>query len=218
MSGTGRCRTAISSAFALRLRAPKADQGGFTLIELMVAIAVLVVLVTLAGPSFTNFLLDNRRAATVNEFIAAVNYARATAITQRAAVTICRSATATQTSGTCDTGGSGTGWENGWIIFVDANANGDLDTSENTETSVLRRHEALQPGSTLHGNNSIVNRITFNNAGVTGNNGTLAYCDRRGFSVDDSRVIVLSVGGRVRSAQPNPTAPATNPLSINSCL
>lgn len=218
MSGTGRCRAAKAGAFALRAGAPPRASGGFTLIELMVTIAVLVVLVTLAAPAFTSLFLDSRRAATVNDFIAAVNYARATAVTQRVSVTICRSANATQTSASCDTGTSGTGWENGWIIFVDANANGTLDSGENNATSILRRHERLTTGSTLHGNNNIVNRITFNNAGITGNNGTLAYCDRRGFSVNNTRVIVVSVGGRVRSAQPNPSAPSSDPLSISGCL
>jgi type IV fimbrial biogenesis protein FimT len=68
---------------------------GFTLMELMTAIAVLGVLTAVAVPSFTNMINRNRLASQANDVLAAIRYARTEAIRSNARVTVCGAATAT---------------------------------------------------------------------------------------------------------------------------
>lgn len=169
---------------------------GFTVLEMLITVSVLSVLVAIAVPSFRTTILNNRRAAVLNEFVVSVNFARATALTRRVPITICRTSTPASDSATC--ADAGNGWETGWMVFVDTNNDGDRNAGE---TEILRRHEALPAGQTLRGNTNIVNRITFGASATTVNNGKLAFCDTRGWGTD-SRVLTLSVGGRLQNLLP----------------
>lgn len=55
-------------------------QGGVTLIELVVTISILAVLVSLAIPSFIEFLKNNRVNSQTNELVALINLAKNEAI------------------------------------------------------------------------------------------------------------------------------------------
>lgn len=74
---------------------------GFTLIELMVTIAILGVILGIAIPSFREMTANNRQMTTTNLFISAFNQARNEAITRSTDVTISANAG---------------GWKNGWTI------------------------------------------------------------------------------------------------------
>jgi prepilin-type N-terminal cleavage/methylation domain-containing protein len=50
--------------------------SGFTIVELMVTLAVAVIVFTIAVPSFTTFISSNRLSSQANQFIAAMNFAR----------------------------------------------------------------------------------------------------------------------------------------------
>lgn len=62
---------------------------GFTLMELMLSIAVLGILTAVAVPSFTQMINRNRLASQSNELLAAIQYARMEAIRTSARVTFC---------------------------------------------------------------------------------------------------------------------------------
>ena len=103
----------------------KLGHRGFSLIELMIALAVAGVLITLAIPAFTDTIRNNRLSAQANEFIYALKFARAEAIKRGVPVTICRSSNQTA----CTTGGTAN-WESGWIIFAENAGNlAALDTT-----------------------------------------------------------------------------------------
>ena len=61
---------------------------GFTLIELMITVAMLAVLLGIAAPSFARMLASNRMATQTNDFIAALNLARMEAVRRGQSVSI----------------------------------------------------------------------------------------------------------------------------------
>ncbi|PJK11558.1 prepilin [Lysobacteraceae bacterium NML120232] len=75
-------------------------QGGFSLVELVVIVAVLAIVSSIALPSFRNMMRSNRLTATSNELNAVLQGARMDAIRINGRVDVCPS-----TSGTgCDGG------------------------------------------------------------------------------------------------------------------
>ena len=74
---------------------------GFTLIEMMVTIAVMAMLLMIAVPSFRNASLSSQLRSAANDFIASSNLARSEAIKRGSAVTLCVSADGS----TCAAGG-----------------------------------------------------------------------------------------------------------------
>lgn len=64
------------------------QQQGFTLIELMITIAVMAILATMAAPSMGNFLLKQNLNKSAQELIAVMNQARAKAALERKEVTV----------------------------------------------------------------------------------------------------------------------------------
>jgi type IV fimbrial biogenesis protein FimT len=82
--------------------------AGFTLIEMMVAIAILAVLMSLAVPSFRDMGFGEQLRSASTELIAAANLARSEAIKRNAPVNLCVSSDGES----CGVGG----WEQGWIV------------------------------------------------------------------------------------------------------
>ncbi|MCG6965331.1 MAG: GspH/FimT family pseudopilin [Chromatiaceae bacterium] len=109
---------------------------GFTLVELMVTLAMAIILLAVGMPLFSSVVGSNRAAAQVNDLVSALKLARSEAVKRATAVTVCSS----------DDGGCGDagGWTNGWIVYVDANDDGAVDPDE-----VLRTWEALTAASTV---------------------------------------------------------------------
>lgn len=85
---------------------------GFTLVELMVTIAVLSIVTLVAVPSFNSLVQGNRMTAQVNQFVAALNLAKAEAVRRNQTVLFCHSAD----SASCSEAPA-SGWE-GWLVGV----------------------------------------------------------------------------------------------------
>jgi type IV fimbrial biogenesis protein FimT len=179
---------------------------GFTLIELMVALSVAAILLTIGVPNFREMLLSNALTSKVNAFVADLNFTRSEAVKRGARVTMCKSNDKAQ----CAVAG---GWEEGWIVFVDTANPGTVDAGE----TVLLSAEKLNGSLTLRGNSNVTNRVSYLNSGVIGGtNGQLIFCDDRvkTFSSDKSkaRVVIIGNTGRIRTVKGDDAS-----VSLASC-
>jgi len=99
---------------------------GFSLIELMIGIAVAAILLSLAAPSFVATLQNSRATTQANELLSVFHLARLEALKRGRPVSLCGSANGTSCSDS---------WSDGWIVFVDGAAVGS-ETA--TVSTVLR--------------------------------------------------------------------------------
>ena len=159
------------------------DQAGITLIEQIMALAILAVLVSIAAPSLGRLVSRNRLQSMQMDYIAGLRHAREAAITRGVSVVFCPSSDGVACQATSI-------WDRGWLIAEDRDADNQPD------------HQALYTGmaseTQLHVRSSTGRyRVRFHPDGsAAGSNLTLTVCDAekagRGLNV------IVSNAGRVR--------------------
>lgn len=141
---------------------------GFTLIELIVTIAVISVLALTAGPELATFFTRNKLVTQTNYFVSSLNIARSEAAKRGLKVSVCISNTA---QNACVANGS---WEQGWIAFVDPNGNGTIDGGD----IILNVNNEVSGNTTIRSTQH-VNSITYLGDG-SASAGTFRICDSEG--------------------------------------
>ena len=179
----------------------KANNAGFTLIELMFTIVVLAVLLGIGVPNFRDFVRNSRITAAANDLLADTNLARSESVTRRVPVTLCKSANGSS----CDT--SATTAFRRWIVFVD-DANPSLGSADDGDGEVdtgelILRDTAV---SATLGASAAGRRLIYRPSGfptVDGANGLsrVLFCDARGSAisvggVSAARGVAISPTGR----------------------
>lgn len=172
---------------------------GFTLIELMVTVAVLAVLAAYAVPSFQELIRSRRLSTAVNELSTAMAVARAEAVRRGVRVTLCRSSTSANALPTCDTGSGA--WSDGWVVFV--NTDGDAPPVIDAGEEILRRGGPMNTTTLVaQATADVANAVTYRADGTARldsnqpANGVLRVCSPDSTS-DNARDIRLRPGGRV---------------------
>jgi type IV fimbrial biogenesis protein FimT len=161
--------------------------GGFSLVELMLVLAVLLILFGMAAPSMHDLRLNSQRGAQINALLGHLSYARSEALKSGHWIVLCK----TQDGQTCINSGD---WDQGWILFEDRNRNRQRDPEErlihlSQHTGPIRLRYAAFPSS---------NYVIFYPTGQSLGNGTFTFCDRRG--AQHARAVILAKSGRVRSS------------------
>jgi type IV fimbrial biogenesis protein FimT len=176
-------------------RRARGRRAGFTIIELMITVAVASVLLGLAVPSFNQMIVGSRLTAQSNEMVAAINLARSEAIKRNANVTLCRSGIG---STTC-AGAAGI-WQN-WIIRT---ATGTVvrEGTVNTFNGTLVMRSTLVTDQMIFGPDGLART----GAGVVADH-NISVCSSRRIDRNVRRV-VLGAGSRM-STQLDNTATCT---------
>ncbi|MBN7795689.1 GspH/FimT family pseudopilin [Parahaliea mediterranea] len=163
---------------------------GFTLIELMIVLAVLAVLLLVAAPGFQELIRNNRMVSEVYALRAILNNARSEALARRAPVVVCPTVDGTACNNT-------DAWNRGYMTFVDTNDDNAPDPNNPDEERIQweSRQNTHVEASFDNGNR----RVRFDSRGnALGFDGTFTFCDERG--VNSARGLIVNPVGSIRAA------------------
>jgi len=164
-------------------------QTGFTLLELMITLAIAAILLTVAVPSFQTTIANNRLATQTNNLVTDINIARSEAVKRGTGVILCSSADP-NAAPACDAGNV---WTGGWIVFVDDDNSGNFDAGD-TLIKVSQASGGTATVLTAGG----LNTFTYNGDGTSAAAAAVDFliCDNRGEAF--GRQVQIRLTGRPR--------------------
>lgn len=163
-------------------------QGGFTLIELMIAVGLTGLLLSMAVPAMDVFVSNARQTGAFNDFVSTIHQARSTAVTTNTRVTICPSSSGTNCEAVT--------WNDGWIMFADPDSDRNVDNNE----TVIAVNGPVEGLTITSGEFATFLMYRPNgrvmNASLNGSSGAFTLCDKRG--ADHAKVMIIDLSGRPR--------------------
>ncbi len=177
------------------------------MIELMVALAVLAIIISVGLPQMSVFFKGGRMVTIPNDLLAGLHIARSEAIKRNGRVTMCKSADAGAASPVCATGA--VDWDEGWFVFVEGSDAGNTigSYSSSNDGAILKVNTGVENNkATITADSTqIADYVTFTSRGTpkqangATQSGLFRVCDDRGLS--SARGVVLNASGRVRVTQ-----------------
>jgi type IV fimbrial biogenesis protein FimT len=166
----------------------KPKQTGFSLLELLITVAIISILAMMAAPSFKSMLENNQTLTLANQLISAFNYARSEAVKRRQPVTVCAR----------NAGGNGCSstdsFKNGWIVYV-----GTTPPTVGSSTSIIGDTQIKTGNMDISGSSAtIIRSVTYTITGSAKNSGSL-YISSNG--VNKRKIVIAMNTGRVRACR-----------------
>jgi type IV fimbrial biogenesis protein FimT len=168
---------------------------GHSLLEMMVAVILAVLVQALATPAISAMINSSRISTGADAIFNSLLLARSEAIKRNGKVVVCKS----MTGDACASDGD---WQQGWIVFHDANNNATLDLGE----AILHREAGLSAQVRISGNGPVKNYVSYGPHGKTNmisgafQAGTITACIQatKPLAV---RQVVINNSGRPRLAK-----------------
>jgi type IV fimbrial biogenesis protein FimT len=149
---------------------------GFTLIEIMVALAIVAILMSIAVPSFRDASLSSQLRSAANNLVASATVARSEAFKRNTPMTMCVSP---GNSDSCSTTGS---WEQGWIVMAGS--------------TVIAKQSELPDGYKIIAASDI-KTFQFQPTGASTTASTLTICRATPNAGNQERVVTINAAGKV---------------------
>ena len=171
------------------------EQHGYTMLEILMVIAIAAILVAVALPSMQETISRNARDSIQLDLLTSLSLARSQAVTFSVTTSVCHSSNQTSCSNS-----TGSDWNDGWLVFSDFDSDGVLDSGDGDE--LLQVHppaNGIVAIELLNSSNSTLSNefVQFNDDGFLNNSSGGAYfkfCDPDNVAANTRAIWVTNTG------------------------